>query len=110
MFCQGVNFTCKSGVSFNYKSTANHTTSKTYDEEGNLKTVTDRNGNITTYEYDELHRLTEVKNARKEITSYTYDGNGNLLTQTDDNGNTTTYRQNLLHGTGMTITETSLQP
>jgi YD repeat-containing protein len=61
-----------------------------YDENGNTKFEIDGEGNETEYKYDELNRLTEVKNIVtkngeliEHIESYTYDKNDNLLTTTN---------------------------
>jgi RHS repeat-associated protein len=63
-----------------------------YDQRGNLSGVTDFKGNITTYEYDALNRLTKVTQPGNIITLYTYDIHGNLATVTDGVSNTTSYR------------------
>ena len=55
------------------------TVSCTYDDNGNLREVTDRNGVSTTYKYDAFGRLTE-ENAGGNEKSYTYDKAGNVLT------------------------------
>lgn len=85
---------------------------------GLLSKLTNPNGNITSYAYDEAGRLTSVTDAKENLTAYTYDAVGNqlsktdplggkvsttyssrgvVLTQTDANGNTTTsvYNGNL---------------
>jgi RHS repeat-associated protein len=54
-----------------------------YDDLGNLTTVTDNNGNITTLDYDWLGRKTAMSDPDMGTWTYTYDNNGNLLTQTD---------------------------
>ncbi len=53
----------------------------TYDDRGNRKTITDRNGKITTFDYDLLDRVTKVTNPLGEETIYTYVGK--LLTQVE---------------------------
>jgi YD repeat-containing protein len=72
----------------------NHTTSKSYDDVGNVNAETDGRNISKTYSYDEFGRLVSVVNAKSETTRYTYDLNGNMLTQTDGNGNTITYEYN----------------
>ncbi|MDF2801268.1 MAG: repeat-associated core domain protein, partial [Anaerocolumna sp.] len=69
-------------------------TSQTYDNAGNLATVTDGNGNVTTNVYDFLSRLVKVTNAKGEITEYSYDLNGNMLSKKDGRGNTVSYTYN----------------
>ena len=72
-------------------------TSQTYDNAGNLATVTDGNGNVTAYGYDILNCLTRVTNAKGEITEYTYDLNGNILAKKDGRNNTTAYTYNTVN-------------
>lgn len=83
-------------------------TSKTYDNAGNIESVTDGRGNekdsngnsldgknhTITYSYDEMNRLVNVKNAKGENTSYAYDDAGNLLVQKDGRSKETTYEYN----------------
>jgi len=76
---------------------ANHETSQTYDNVGNVETKTDGRNNTTTYEYDEFNRLVSVKNAKNETTNYTYDLNGNILTQKDAKGNITLFKYNVVN-------------
>jgi YD repeat-containing protein len=54
-----------------------------YDNNGNLRQVTDRKGQLTTYTYDALDRLTQVTYADTSTTVYTYDA-GDRLTQIAD--------------------------
>ncbi|MCX8131107.1 MAG: GH-E family nuclease [Clostridia bacterium] len=72
----------------------NHTTSRTYDNAGNISTSIDGRNNTIAYGYDEFDRLKSVKNALNQSTTYTYDLNGNMLAQTDGRGYTTTYQYN----------------
>ena len=62
--------------------------SYTYYEDGNIKSKTDKSGNVTTYTYD-VHgrKLTEA--VGNISYSYTYDGNGNPLAIIDNTGTTT---------------------
>ncbi len=46
----------------------------TWDQRGNLTSITDRNGNQTSMEYDLNNRLTKVTNELTESTVYTYTG------------------------------------
>jgi YD repeat-containing protein len=45
----------------------------TYDENGNLATVTDRKAQVTAYTYDPLDRLTLTTFDDSATTAYTYD-------------------------------------
>lgn len=74
-------------------------TSYSYDAVGNVLEITDPLGKVTTYTYDDLHRLIEEQQPDPDgagalgrpTTAYTYDAVGNLLTLTDPVGNTTTW-------------------
>jgi len=68
----------------------------TYDNDGNLISITDPLGNTTTYAYDSFGNLIEVADALGNTTSYTYDSLGNKLTETDSRGYTTIYTYDLL--------------
>jgi YD repeat-containing protein len=67
-------------------------TSNTYDNAGNLKTKTDAKGQLTTYSYDALNRLTQAVYTGGQTINYTYDqgvnGLGRLTTITDSTGST----------------------
>jgi RHS repeat-associated protein len=56
-----------------------------------LTSLTDANGNATTYNYDNLGRLLNETDPIGNIASYSYDANGNLTAKTDANGNTIKY-------------------
>lgn len=65
---------------------------------GVRQSVTDKNGNKTSYGYDPLGRLksattTDAAGTTTDARSYTYDGNGNRLSQTV-NGSSTSYSYN----------------
>ncbi|EYE87369.1 hypothetical protein Q428_13665, partial [Fervidicella metallireducens AeB] len=62
--------------------------SYTYFEDGKVKTIKDRNGVITSFNYD-IHGRLKTKTAGTISVSYTYDNNGNILTATDITGVTT---------------------
>ena len=55
------------------------TTTNTYDQVGNLETVTDRRGGVTTYTYDELDRVTQVRGEGDFVQTTDYDANGNVV-------------------------------
>jgi RHS repeat-associated protein len=61
-----------------------------YDIQGNLTSVTDPNGNVTTYVYDDFRRMQRQISPVSGVTTYAYDAAGNLLTTTDANGAVTT--------------------
>jgi RHS repeat-associated protein len=71
-----------------------------YDEGGAdtalIQRVTDKAGNVTTYDYDPLNRLERASTTGPDAKSfaYTYDHNSNRLTQTVDGSQTTTYTYN----------------
>jgi len=57
-----------------------------YDKHDNLTQVTDGNGNITTYTYDDIGRLIEISSSDTGLTRYSYDPANNLISKTDGNG------------------------
>lgn len=59
-------------------------------DDGNLVSVTDPNGNTTTYAFDDFSRMQKQISPVSGTTTSTYDAAGNLLTSTDANGATTT--------------------
>src|SRR5207253_1838601 len=61
-----------------------------YDAQDNLSSVTDPNGNQTTYVYDDFRRLQQQVSPVSGTTSYLYDAAGNVTSTTDANGNTAT--------------------
>jgi RHS repeat-associated protein len=74
----------------------------TYDENGSIKTLRSNhaNGISVDYNYDELSRLSEVKDNRlsgSQNTTYTYDAVGNLQSYTYPNTVTTSYAYNNLN-------------
>ena len=58
----------------------------TYDEEGNLKTLMDTNGNITVWEYDNEDRTIKRTDPLLNFETFQYDGQGNLIIFTDRKG------------------------
>jgi len=58
-------------------------TNYAYNAAGDLLTVTDHNGNVTTVNYDTLGRKINMNDPDMGYWIYTYDANGNLKTQTD---------------------------
>jgi RHS repeat-associated protein len=90
------------------------TTTYTYDNNDNMLTKADAEGNTTSYTYDANNNLTQITNARGYSTnlsydnndfvtsvsfqvatdSYTYNRDGSLATHTDPNGHTFIYTYN----------------
>lgn len=73
--------------------TYSYTDPSTGDATGQIYKETDTNGNVTTYQYDGLNRLTNatITNSSGTVTNqyqYTYDNAGNMLSETH-NGSTT---------------------
>jgi RHS repeat-associated protein len=66
------------------------TTSYGYDINDNLVSVTDPNGNQTTYAYDDFGRMIKQTSVVTGVTTYDYDLADNLTSTTDANGATTT--------------------
>ena len=61
-----------------------------YDLNGNRISMIDPTG-LTTYNYDELNRLTSITNNEGLTTTFTYDALGRRTSMTHDNGVVTTY-------------------
>jgi RHS repeat-associated protein len=69
-------------------------TTTTYDAVGRVDSLTDPNGNTTTYVYDDVDRLTSESITIDSVPltrSFEYDDNGNLIQTTDRNGRVTRY-------------------
>lgn len=62
-----------------------------YDKNGNMISVTDPNGKITTYEYDALNRMISLKDPENRLWKFSYDTSGNMLTRITPDNKTTTY-------------------
>jgi YD repeat-containing protein len=58
----------------------------TYDQVGNLTSVTDPDGGLTEYTYDALRRMTSVTNPWSETTYYTYSPGGRMTSRVLGNG------------------------
>lgn len=95
------------------KQTPFGTLNYTYDEAGNIETLRSSNSNGVSvdYDYDELNRLSSVKDNRlsgNQTTGYTYDAVGNLQSYTYPNQVTTSYAYNNLNRlTTMTVSNAS---
>ncbi|MEO5680812.1 MAG: hypothetical protein ABIS47_14220, partial [Acidimicrobiales bacterium] len=70
---------------------AAHQTSRTFDLDGNLRTVTDGTGNLSTYTYDPAGQLRSVKRPDDTTVSTSYDADGNMDAQVDGKLKATTY-------------------
>src|SRR5262249_36500616 len=68
-----------------------HVTSYAYDDENNLKSITDANTHTMSFLYDALGRVKETDFPSGHAETYIYDVIGNLTSKTDRNGNTITY-------------------
>lgn len=69
------------GQNFNY----------TYDLNGNIKTITDSLGRVSTLTYDSLDRLIESKNPLNGVTKFEYNGANQITKVTDPRGKITSY-------------------
>jgi RHS repeat-associated protein len=61
-----------------------------YDIQDNLKSVTDPNGNVTTYAYDDFRRMQSQVSPVSGTPNFVYDAAGNLTSSTDANSAVTT--------------------
>jgi len=91
----------QSGLSAAYDPATNRLTSTTdglgksigmsYNTAANTQTVTDRNGNATTYVYDQDGNIVQTTDALMHVTSSTYDNSDQKLSDTDALGRITSY-------------------
>lgn len=79
----------------------------TYDVQGNLTAVTDPNGNVTTYVYDDFGRMLTQVSPVTGTTTYAYDLAGDLISATDANGATTTRTYDVLGRVTQALSERS---
>ncbi|GAB1695070.1 LamG-like jellyroll fold domain-containing protein [Krasilnikovia sp. M28-CT-15] len=77
----------------------------TYNSAGQLETVTDPNGGITRFAYDQLDRMSKKTAVNGGVTTYAYDLAGDLLSSTDATGAVTTATYDYL---GRVLTSTDL--
>ncbi|RLA84452.1 MAG: hypothetical protein DRG78_01425 [Epsilonproteobacteria bacterium] len=68
-----------------------------YDDENNLISLTDANGNITTYNYDANNNIINKVDASNNIYKYTYDNNNNILSITSSEGKVKQFEYNALN-------------
>jgi RHS repeat-associated protein len=74
-----------------------YTTAYSYNAVGDLKTITDHNGNVTSINYDTLGRKINMQDPDMGYWIYTYDPNGNLKTQKDPKNQTITFNYDALN-------------
>ncbi len=72
------------------------TKSMTYDSSGNLTSVTDRLGNITSHTYNNRGQILTTLFPTGGSSTNTYDGNGTLATTTDPAGNVVSFSYDTL--------------
>ena len=66
-------------------------TTTTYDAVGNVTSVTDPDGNVTSYVYDRLNRQVQVTDPLWNTSSVVYDADGNVIQTTDRDGRVIQY-------------------
>ena len=74
-----------------HRNSRNQATSYGYDANGNLVTIKDPLGRITTLYYDALDRVYQSKDPAGGLTKYGYDALDNLVRVTDPRGKATSY-------------------
>lgn len=62
-----------------------------YNDNGNVKTITDSSNRFTTFTYDALDRVIESKDALNGVTKFEYDVSDRITKVTDPRNNITTY-------------------
>jgi RHS repeat-associated protein len=65
-----------------------------YDKNGDLRVITDGNGNSVSQEINAVRQVTETKGPLNNNTGYVYDDQGRLIEVLDSTGNKTTYQYN----------------
>jgi RHS repeat-associated protein len=66
-------------------------TTRSLDSAGRLATLTNPLGQRTSYDYDVFNHVTRITDALNGLTRFTYDANGNLHSVTDARGSVTAY-------------------
>lgn len=89
-----------------YTDGEGHTTQYTYTVDGQVKTLTTPLGKVWRYDYSLAGLLTTLTNPLDQTVSYTYDAVGRLTESTDASGHTTRYQLNY-ESTGEVITLTN---
>jgi RHS repeat-associated protein len=72
-------------------------TNYTYDQVGNLLSMKDANGQVTSYQYDDLNRLIQTNFPDSTKSTRSYDLVGNVLSETSPNGTTVSYTYDALN-------------
>ena len=67
------------------------TTLASYNQNGQMLTSTDADGNVTAYTYDSSGNLVTITDALGYVTRFTYDTDGRVLSKVDPNNLTTKY-------------------
>ena len=88
---QGLNAAVPGWASGTATTTGYESVNTTYDGVGNTKTVTDADGNRTSYLYDALNRQIQETNPMGFTNASEYDADGNLTQSTDFDGHAKTY-------------------
>ena len=73
------------------------TTTSVYDSLGNLVSLTDAKGNVSTMQYDTLSRKIAMHDPDMGNWTYAYDAAGNLTQQTDAKGQTILFQYDVLN-------------
>lgn len=79
----------------------------TYDDGGNVLTITDRNGKVTTNNYDNMDRIVWSQNPLNEYANFTYNTRNQLHTVTDTGGAVTTYTTDAFGDVTKTVSKDS---
>ncbi len=70
-----------------YGATEAATTTYAYDGQGNISSITDARGNATAFTYDKLGRVLTQTEPLSKVTTYQYDAFGNVVKTTDARSN-----------------------
>ncbi|MEO8195466.1 MAG: RHS repeat-associated core domain-containing protein [Thermoanaerobaculia bacterium] len=71
---------------------------RVYGARGSLESVTDKNGNVTTYEYDASGNVLTKTEPLDRVTTATYDAQNNPLTKTDARGHSQLFEYDPVNG------------
>jgi RHS repeat-associated protein len=72
-------------------------TEYTYDNAGNIKTVKDKAGSLTTYQYNEINEVSQIIDPMNKISYFSYDEDGNVRQTIDGEGNVTNVQYDALN-------------
>ena len=87
----------QNGTAYDIVPGVDAVTSYSYDSNSNRLTMTEPDGNMTTYGYDAVNRRVKMVNAAGDTTLYSYDPFGNTKTTTSPTENVTTYSYDALN-------------